>query len=392
MKLKKRGFIQTFFTLLVIFICIIYSLYIKDILDWKVLSIGDLNPYGGWSALKSIISDPSYRWRGISKSIALTLGISITALLLARFFCGFICPIGALQDFFKFLGRKLGIKEKRLPKGKVLNFEILKYIVLLIVLILSILGFGNIISPYSPWLAYLNLFLGLNLGIGFIVLCSIVLLSLFYKRIFCRCFCPLGAFQSLLSVLGPSKINSNEGCNSCNYCLKNCVVDIDSPDEEEISPECVRCLECVEPKCLKGTEGYSLRFGKINIKKEQYIIVSLIIFIGIYLVFPMIGAKSVSESILDFGSLNEGTYIGTSIGFGGSIHVEAKIEEGKIVEINAVNHRETSGYFEEPFKTISRKIIKSQSLDVDAISGATATSRGFINAIKVAISQALETE
>ena len=176
MKLKKRNLIQIAITILVIIICIIYYLYINDFINWKILSIGNINPYGGWSALKSFFTDPSYRWRGISKSIALTIGISLTALLMGRFFCGFICPIGALQDFFKYLGSKLGIRERKLPKGKGFNPEIFKYFVLLMVLVLSILGMGNIISPYSPWLAYLNVFLGLNLQIGFLVLLLIMLL------------------------------------------------------------------------------------------------------------------------------------------------------------------------------------------------------------------------
>lgn len=82
MKYKKRSFIQIAFTIFVILISIIYSLYINGIIDWRMLSIGDINPYGGWSALKSALTDPSYRWRGVTKSIALTIGIFITALLM----------------------------------------------------------------------------------------------------------------------------------------------------------------------------------------------------------------------------------------------------------------------------------------------------------------------
>ena len=53
MKSKKRSLIQIAITILVILICIIYYLYINDIINWKILSLGDINPYGGWSALKS---------------------------------------------------------------------------------------------------------------------------------------------------------------------------------------------------------------------------------------------------------------------------------------------------------------------------------------------------
>ncbi|HSH34831.1 4Fe-4S binding protein [Schnuerera sp.] len=390
MKYKKRSFIQIAFTIFVILISIIYSLYINGIIDWRMLSIGDINPYGGWSALKSALTDPSYRWRGVTKSIALTIGIFITALLMGRFFCGFICPIGALQDFFKFLGTKLGIKERNLAKGKFFNPEILKYFVLLMVLILSILGLGNIISPYSPWVAYLNVFLGLNFQRGFIVLLLVALFSLFVKRVFCRFFCPLGAFQSLLSVLGPSKISSNERCNGCNYCLRNCPVNIKRPHNLEISPECIRCLECVESQCIKGRDGYSLKFGKFRMNESQYITISLILLIGIYLLLPLIQPQTSPQSIVDLDFLKDGTYIGRGIGFGGTMQVEVIIENNRIIGINPINHSETTGYYEEVFRTIPLEIIETQSLNIDGISGATATSRGFINGVKSGISQALE--
>lgn len=390
MKLKKRSLIQIAISGIVITNCIIYYLYIIGFINWKALSIGDINPYGGWSALKSAFTDVSYRWTGISKSIALTIGIMVTALLMGRFFCGFICPIGAFQDFFKYLGTKLGIKERKLPRGERFKPEIIKYFVLITVLVLSILGLGNLITPYSPWLAYLNFFMGINLQIGSIVLLFIAVSSIFYKRIFCRILCPLGAFQSLLSAIGLSKINSNEKCNRCTYCLNNCPVDIEKPDEGEISPECIRCMECVESTCIKDTKGYSLKCMGLTVGKKQYITISLILFVGIFILLPILDSKVGPQSTVQIGNLKDGVFVGTGVGFGGPMQVEIKVEDNRIFEINPINHRETAGYYEEVFRTISREVVHRQSLNIDTISGATATSRGFLNAIKSGISQALE--
>ncbi|MCF6461607.1 4Fe-4S binding protein [Clostridium sp. Cult3] len=390
MKLKKRSLIQIAISGIVITNCIIYYLYIIGFINWKALSIGDINPYGGWSALKSAFTDVSYRWTGISKSIALTIGIMVTALLMGRFFCGFICPIGAFQDFFKYLGTKLGIKERKLPRGERFKPETIKYFVLITVLVLSILGLGNLITPYSPWLAYLNLFMGINLQIGSIVLLFIAVSSIFYKRIFCRILCPLGAFQSLLSAIGLSKINSNEKCNRCTYCLNNCPVDIGKPDEGEISPECIRCMECVEGTCIKDTKGYSLKYMGLTVGKKQYITISLILFVGIFILLPILDSKVGPQSTVQIGNLKDGVFVGTGVGFGGPMQVEIKVEDNRIFEINPINHRETAGYYEEVFRTISREVVHRQSLNIDTISGATATSRGFLNAIKSGISQALE--
>ncbi len=68
--------------------------------------------------------------------------------------------------------------------------------------------------------------------------------------------------------------------------------------------------------------------------------------------------------------------------------MEVIIEDNKIVEINPMLHNETKGYYEEVFRRVSLDIIKSQTLNVDVISGATVTSRGFLNGIKSGVSQA----
>lgn len=390
MRVKKRSIIQIAITLAVIAIMIIYYLYINEYTDFKLLSIGDMNPYGGWSALKSAFTDASYRFRGISNSIALTVAIVISAFLMGRFFCGYVCPIGALQDFFKYLGGRLRIREIKLKRWKYFHPEMIKYFVLIAVIVLSILGLGNIVSPYSPWIAYLNLFLGFNIRIGFIVLLLISAVSLFVRRIFCRVFCPLGAFQALLTAIGPSRLRRGQSCSRCTHCLKSCPVGIESPKGDEISPECIRCMECVNTNCIKGTEGHSLKFGRKGINSRAYVNAALAILIAIFIFLPLIGFRAGNEAFVQIEGLKDGLYTGTGIGFGGNMKVEVLVEDGRIKGINVISHNETTGYYEEVFRTLSREIVERQSIGVDAISGATTTSRGFLNAVRRGISQALE--
>lgn len=390
MKREKRQIIQILVTILVIINCIIYSLYLGDYIDFKLLSTGQLNPYGGWSELKSLFTDVGYRFRGISRALALTIAITLTSLLLGRFFCGFICPIGSMQDFFGFIGRKLGIKKIKLAKGRVLSGEIFKYLVLIGLLVASIFGLGTLIAPYSPWTSYLNLFTGLKFQIGLIVLILIALLSIFVNRVFCRYFCPLGAFQSLLYGIGPLKIHEGGNCKDCTRCLSDCPVEIEEANDGVISPECINCLRCTERKCIKGTSGYSLRFGERKLNGNLYIILALTLFISLYTFLPAIGVKSSTNSLSNLGEVQDGVYNGVATGFGGNIRLELKIDKGKIREINTLEESETSGYYEEVYKSISRELLERQSLDIDGISGATSTSRGFLNAVKSALSQALK--
>lgn len=390
MKEKDRNIIQLLISLLVIINSIIYGLYINDIINFKLLSIGGLNPYGGWSEFRALFTDVSYRFTGISKGIALTIGIGVVSLLLGRFFCGFICPIGSLQDFFRYIGKKLGIKSLRIPKGKYLRGEMLKYLILIVLLILSIVGLGSFIAPYSPWTAYLNLFMGFSIQIGFVILISVAILSLFIRRVFCRFFCPLGAFQSLLYAIGPLKVRSNKDCNSCIYCLRDCPVAIEESYDGVISPECINCLKCTESQCIKDTSGYSLKFAGKKMDNNVYILVSIILLFSIYLFLPLVESQGPTQSIGDLGKMEDGIYTGVGTGFGGSIQVQVTIDESRIIKIETLEHSETSGYYQEVYKSISSDLIESQNLNIDGISGATSTSRGFINAVKSGIGQSLK--
>ena len=390
MKLKLRNVIQAVISLTIITTCIIYFLYINDFINFKILSLADMNPYGGWSALKSVFTDISYNWRGLSKSISLTMAIVVTALIMGRFFCGFMCPIGALQDFFRYIGKKIKIKEFYLYRGKYFKLEFIKYLVFILVVILSILGMGKIISSYSPWIAYLNIFMGFKILHGTFLLALIAFSSMFIKRIFCRCFCPLGAFQGLLYAVGPLKISKQ--CSDCNKCLKDCPVDIEHTDDSVMSPECINCLECTKNVCIKGIkdiEGYSINFAGKKINNKQYVLISMVMFLVVYILLPIFPSNSDVKILESIGSVKNGTYIGEGIGFGGEIKVEIYVCDNKINKVNVENHNETSGYYEEVFKTISREIVEEQNINIDSVSGATVSSRGMMNAVKDALSKAI---
>ncbi len=392
MKLNKRSIVQIIITFFVLVNCIFYKLYLNDIVSIKIMSLGDLNPYGGWSALKSLVTDASYKYRGITKSIALTISIMITSFFMGRFFCGFICPIGALQDFFKFLGSNLKIKEKKIWENKYFNPEIIKYFILLVAVVLSCLNLGNIIAPYSPWATYLNLFIGFSLNMGTFILIMIIFFSLFFKRIFCRVFCPLGAFQSLLYALGPLKLKKSKSCGICVKCFNDCPVDIKNT-EELISPECVNCTSCCEYKCIHKDSNRSacnVEFAKNPISNKKYIILSSLVFTSVYLIlliYPLSFQTNFTESSLKF---KDGIYGGEGMGFGGSIFTEINVEDGQIKNIKIINQNETQGFYEEAFKQISQEIVEKQNFNVDIVSGATASSRGILNSVKQAISKSLE--
>jgi uncharacterized protein with FMN-binding domain len=114
----------------------------------------------------------------------------------------------------------------------------------------------------------------------------------------------------------------------------------------------------------------------------------LVILGASYLALPIAGTISDTSSRLPVGNLKDGSYVGVGTGFGGPLMAKVTVENGKIRSIDITGHRETTGYYEEVFRFIGSEIVAAQSISVDAISGATATSRGFLGAVRSGISQA----
>ena len=83
--------------------------------------------------------------------------------------------------------------------------------------------------------------------------------------------------------------------------------------------------------------------------------------------------------------LPDGIYEGTGTGFAGKITVAVEIKDKKIVAITILNVEADDAAFVNRAKGVIDRIIQSQNLDVDVVSGATYSSRGIISAVKNAL-------
>jgi tetratricopeptide (TPR) repeat protein len=79
----------------------------------------------------------------------------------------------------------------------------------------------------------------------------------------------------------------------------------------------------------------------------------------------------------DFGPLRDGVYQGTSIGYSGEVAVTLTVRQGRVAEV-AVAHREHID--QRATVRIPQAIRQRQSLDVDAITGATVTTQAIVAA------------
>ncbi len=83
----------------------------------------------------------------------------------------------------------------------------------------------------------------------------------------------------------------------------------------------------------------------------------------------------------------DGTYYGEGEGFGGTTKVKVVISNGKISSVTVVSHEDDESYFKKASVLFS-KIVKQQSTNLDAISGATYSSAGIIEATRNALKKA----
>ena len=81
----------------------------------------------------------------------------------------------------------------------------------------------------------------------------------------------------------------------------------------------------------------------------------------------------------------ENELIGTGKGIGGLLTVKVTMDGDKMVAIDIISHNETVGISDGAMQKIPRRILETQSTEIDIISGATITS----NAIREAVEQAL---
>lgn len=233
-------------------------------------------PIGSFQA---VVGSSKFRFSYYITGFLILLGV-----LLGRVICGFLCPFGWFQELLH------KIPTKKLSTKKLKPLTYLKYVVLLVmvvllpVLVTNQLGMGDPFFckylcpqgvlegaiPLSMANAGIRAALGSLFTWKFIVLLTVIVLSIVFYRPFCKWLCPLGAFYALLNKVSLFQMQVDQSkCVSCGKCAKVCKMDVDvtkSPNHTE----CIRCGMCIRA-C--PTDAVSFRYGfgsgKQKSKNEQ---------------------------------------------------------------------------------------------------------------------------
>jgi len=221
--------------------------------------------------------------------------VFVVGAILGRFFCGWACPIGFIQELIiDARGKKIDVSPRTHKPAKSLKFLILAGTLLVSgsLALALYLGVGEdyknalgafaqgpfmVISPDGtlfgtvPWLigrareiffgpTPVNVTSGMvygwfrsistQLAIKLILLAVLFIGAYSIPWFWCRYLCPTGAMMGIFSRFSLLGMSRNPlKCQKCPHCEKKCPTQIpilDLPWEKFNDQECILCLECVD--------------------------------------------------------------------------------------------------------------------------------------------------
>jgi ferredoxin-type protein NapH len=268
---------------------------------------------GGKCFLGILQHDLKHTWESFAGfgGFALLIAVAVFIawlVLLNKSWCGFMCPLGTMQDWITLLRKKLriGYSEYRWSERK--GIQIIKYILLVLLILIPPLivnpifgqtlpnGLSMPFCDICPGRMLIPLFTGdyhqfyvdfstttdlVMTTLGMIVTGLFLAGAFIKKRFFCY-FCPMSALHYIFSRSSLLQLKKDGGrCTRCGDCYRACDMDImEIADDVEhanmVTEDCTLCLKCIaacpEEGCLEATfagqtifestkEGFILRMA-----------------------------------------------------------------------------------------------------------------------------------
>lgn len=400
--------------------------------------------------LIGIASGNSFEASDITEAVVILAATVPSTVLFGRYFCGYFCSFGAMQDLMHFVFKKVRslLKKKSdkqneyVPEGeegssrqcvratvdeakngkknfqKIKFLGLIKYVVLLVIVVVIVFDI-KLSRSLSPWTAFgfvsdvrslCNASGLLSVGGGLLLL--IVIGSLFSHRVFCRYICPMGAIYSLLSrfhIVKNRKHCKNGGdCSMCGYkCdrgsnsfvgiiftlvvlvaanlyLQNVVyAQEDMTVVENYANEAVSRGEAdadIHDGNGQSDGGTGSVAGVQSSQTDDVSCGQTDSATG-----GQTGGQNGVGADKDISEYRDGVYSASAKGYKGRITVAVTVEKGVIAGIEITDFEDDKTYVKKVSSKLILRILKNQSIDVDAVSGATYTSSAVLEATGIAL-------
>jgi len=180
--------------------------------------------------------------QGVSVLMLWFPGLLVLTYLLGKIWCGWLCPLGGLQEFlffgkFDFLSGPKAQKYLR-------YFQVLMFVVLVVQVIATR---SNIFIKYDPFKVAFNLFSANTTG--YILLGILLIASLLVYRPFCRAFCPVGLALTWVQLIpGSRRVRIGSACTNCMKCTRTCKQHaiVSDGDGCHVTNSCIACGDCMD--------------------------------------------------------------------------------------------------------------------------------------------------
>jgi polyferredoxin len=235
-------------------------------------SLHALCPFGGVVSIYQYATVGTFVQKIHESSFILMIIGFLLAILFGPVFCGWVCPLGTVQEWFAALGRKLFGKKRYnhfIPAriDRVLRY--LRYLVLAWVVYMTATSGTLVFANIDPYYALFNFWTSEVAVGGLIVLGVTLLASLFVERPWCKYACPYGAVLGLFNLVRVFGIRRQEStCTMCSACNNNCPMNIRVSSKSVVRDhQCISCLECTsEAHCPVNS---TVVFATAGLKTEK---------------------------------------------------------------------------------------------------------------------------
>jgi polyferredoxin len=279
-----RRLSQVFFVVLTLWLCAVTTLggSFWRLSGWPVNFILQLSPL---TALGTLLSTRTWY-----QPLLWAVPVVILTAFLGRVFCGFACPLGALNQAFGWLARRVTANfpgargqalRERLADNRHSPWQAAKYYVL--VFLLAAACFGSLqtglLDPLPLVFRSVNMTIAPVIDAGFqalflkprhyasawllfAVFAAVLGLNMLRPRFFCRYVCPLGALFGLLNRFAPWRMgklddSAHGECANCTLCDTYCEGGC-RPSGVLVTSECLMCMNCLDA-CPKARMTFAGR-------------------------------------------------------------------------------------------------------------------------------------
>jgi len=211
-------------------------------------SLHALCPFGGVVTIYQYVTVGTFVQKIHESAFALMLIGFVLAFVFGPVFCGWVCPLGTIQEWVGKWGRKLFRRRYNhfIPERLDAVLRYSRYLVLAWIVYVTAISGQLVFANYDPYFALFNFWTGEVAWSALAILGVTLLGALFVERPWCKYACPYGAVLGLSNLFRIFKIRRVAStCKADGACSIMCPMNIKVDQVDVVHDhQCISCLEC----------------------------------------------------------------------------------------------------------------------------------------------------